>query len=202
MLIDIKRIKNGKLPLLPLFLAGVVLGVMIMNLGKGMLLENTGLLDEYTLYHMKYMTVSGNVLFWYILGQRLKEAVFLTVMAVTGLGLAAVCGMCGWYGMAVGMFLSASVLRYGIKGILLALTGLFPQYLLYIPAVVLLLVSCEKMCRRLHFRGSGNMTGGPGRRNLSGLWLRFPAAILLMVLGCILEAYVNPHFLFILLKRF
>ena len=41
-----------------------------MNMGKSILLEKTGPLDEYTLYHMKYMTINSNALFYYVLRQR------------------------------------------------------------------------------------------------------------------------------------
>ena len=48
---------SGRLKLLPVFCAGLLAGIVIMNLGKSILLENTGLFDEDTLYHIKYMTV-------------------------------------------------------------------------------------------------------------------------------------------------
>lgn len=58
-----KRIWFGGKNLLPVFCAGLVAGIFIMNMGKSILLEDTGLFDEYTLYRMKYMTVDSGALF-------------------------------------------------------------------------------------------------------------------------------------------
>ena len=52
-----KQIPSGGKKLVPVFCAGILAGFFIMNLGKSILLENTGLFDEDTLYRMKYMTV-------------------------------------------------------------------------------------------------------------------------------------------------
>ena len=69
------RTKNGKIPLATIFVAGLFLGMLILNFGKSILLDNTGLLDEYTLYHMKYMTVDSSALFYYVLRNRLVRAI-------------------------------------------------------------------------------------------------------------------------------
>ena len=73
---------GNKLPLGSLFWIGVLAGIIVMNLAKSILLDGTGLLDEYTLYHMKYMTVDSGALFYYILWLRMKTAIILIVFAV------------------------------------------------------------------------------------------------------------------------
>lgn len=196
-----KRLHTGKLPLLPIFLAGLVLGIIIMNLGKSLLLEDTGLMDEYTLYHMKYMTVDGNALFFYCLRERLKNVAFLAVMATTYLGLAVISGMVLWYGAAAGMFLTAVVLRYGMKGILLAVTGVFPQYLFYVPAVIILMVWGEQLCRSIYFKNTQRLEEG-GYSRLSRRLLQLGLVIIVVIIGCVLESYVNPSLLAKLLKIF
>ncbi|MDE6168935.1 MAG: stage II sporulation protein M, partial [Acetatifactor sp.] len=125
---------SGRLKLLPVFCAGLLAGIVIMNLGKSILLENTGLFDEDTLYHMKYMTVDGSALFSYVFRKRIMTVLILAMLATTYLGLAVCVGTAFWYGMSAGGYLTALALRYGLKGILLALAGVFPQYLLYVPA--------------------------------------------------------------------
>ena len=54
-----KRIGMTKVPVLAVFCIGVVAGILVMYMGKSVLLKDTGLFDEDTLYHMKYMTVDG-----------------------------------------------------------------------------------------------------------------------------------------------
>ena len=45
----------GKLPLHFLFLTGFVVGLFAVYFGRGILLNRAGMLDEDTLYRMKYM---------------------------------------------------------------------------------------------------------------------------------------------------
>ena len=59
----------GKLPLRFLFVIGFAVGFLIVYWGKGTFLKNMGMLDEDTLYHMKYMAVDNKVLFWYVLSK-------------------------------------------------------------------------------------------------------------------------------------
>ena len=145
-------IKGTKLPVLPIFFAGVVAGVLVMNIGKSILLENTGLFDEYTLYNMKYMTVDSNALFSYVFRERILKFLAIAVLSTTYLGLAVCVGAVAWYGMSAGAFLSALVIRYGIKGGFLALVAMFPHYLIYIPAFLALLGWCENLYRGIYNR--------------------------------------------------
>ena len=143
-----RRIGTGRIPVLQLFAVGILAGILVMNIGESVLLENTGLFDEDVLYHMKYMTVDCNALFCYVLRKRLLTLLALAVLSTTYLGLAVCVGTVLWYGTATGGLMAAVVLRYGIKGILLAAACLFPQYILYFPAIFAFLgwgeiFSCE-----------------------------------------------------------
>lgn len=192
---------KGRLPLGPIFLAGVLAGMLMMNLGKSILLENTGLLDEYTLYHMKYMTVDSSALFYYVLCLRMKTAITLAILATTYLGLVVCAGATFWYGLSAGAFLSAAVIRYGLKGILFACVGILPQYIVYVPAFVILLMWCETLNRSIYFRNS-SVTEGNG----TVPWFKRVAQLLLilgvLLLGCLLESFANPGLLEKFLKIF
>ena len=77
-------------------------------------------------------------------------------------------------GISAGILISAAVLNLGIKGSLLCLVGLFPQFLLYIPAYVVLLWYCYT---------------APQTR-----WNRQKTIFvsLAMSVGILLEIYINP----------
>ena len=192
---------KGKLPFGPIFLAGMLTGILMMNLGKSTLLENTGLLDEYTLYHMKYMTVDSSALFYYVLRLRMKTAIMLAVLATTYLGLFVCVGATFWYGLSAGAFLSAAVVRYGLKGILFACVGILPQYLVYVPAFVVLLLWCEALNRSIYFRNSITTEASSGIP-----WLKRMAQLAMimgiLILGCLLESFANPGLLEKFLKIF
>lgn len=181
------HVKSGKLPLLTIFTVGVFAGMVIMNLGKSILLENTGLLDEYTLYQMKYMTVDNSALFCYIIGARVKPLLILAVLSTTYLGIAVCGGVTFWYGICGGAFLAVSVLRYGVKGILLVIVGLFPHYLIYVPAMIVLLLWCQRLNRKIYFE----------KTELSVLHslIQLLGILLVFLVGCVLESFLNPYFL-------
>lgn len=196
-----RGLKQGQRKFLMIFCMGLLAGILVMNIGKGILLEDTGLFDEYTLYHMKYMTVDGNALFCYIFRRRIGMLLGLAVISTTYLGLAACMGAALWCGMSAGVFLAALAIRYGIKGILLAFVCLLPQYLLYAPAALAMLFWCEGIFRGIYIRAGGEFGGGDkGYLLKKAGWL---AAICLVVtIGCWLEGYVNPYLLMGFLKIF
>lgn len=181
------------------FGAGLLLGIILINIGKSILLGETGLFDEYTLYHMKYMTVDSNALFCYVLRKRLGRILILVVLSTTYLGLVACMGAAFWYGMSAGAFLASLSLRYGVKGILLALSGMFPHYLLYVPAMLFLLGWCEELFRGIYVRGEFRaMDKGLLLKRAGGLL----AILAVFAAGCILEGYLNPYLLLGFLKIF
>lgn len=195
-----RQIQTGGKNLLPVFCAGMLAGIFILNIGKSTFVDSTGLFDEYILSGMKYMTVDGSALFYYVLRKRLLLLLIMAVLATTYLGYAVCIGAAAWCGMATGTYLSALALRYGIKGLVLAAVGVFPQYLLYVPAVVLMLGWCESLYRAIYSRGAGVDTADKvfwmkklGRLGVIGT---------IAALGCLLEGYVNPRLLIGYLKIF
>lgn len=167
-------------------------------MGERILLEKTGLFDEEVLYHMKYMTVDCNVLFCYVLRKRLLTVMILAVLSTTYLGLAVCVGTALWYGAAAGGLLAVMVLRYGMKGILLAAASLFPHYLIYFPAIFTLLAWGESVYANIYHR-----TGMEAEKNILVKKMGQLAAIIGMtVAGCALEGYVNPEVFLSLLRIF
>ena len=185
----------GKLPLRFLFLIGFGIGLFAAYFGRGIWFQTTGILDEDTLYRMKYMTVDSGVLFAYVLCKRCRNFFVLIIMATTYLGLVFCGGITVKYGFSIGFFISTAIYRYGIKGLLLGIVGAFPQYLCYVPAILLLIRWCEELHRSIYFYH--NLTG-QGKKSLPGRLGKLALILMVLVLGCILECFVNP----VLLKGF
>ncbi len=195
------RLREGKIPYLTIFTIGVFAGMLFMNFGKSILLEDTGLLDEYTLYHMKYMTVDSSALFYYVLRKRLGSVLLLAVLSTTYLGLAVCCGMTLWYGICAGAFLATAVIRYGIRGILLVVAGIFPQYVIYIPAMIILFLWCQSIYRTIYLEGTGGWSGA-NSFFLPKRILQLSGILLVFIIGCVMEGFVNPAVLKGILKIF
>lgn len=195
-----KRIPTGSRRLLPVFCIGIIGGILIMNLGKSIFLKETGLFDESVLYRMKYMSLDGNAFFYYVLRKRMLALILAAILATTYLGYVLCMGTAAWCGMSVGVYLSALFIRYGIKGLALALVGIFPQYLLFVPAVLMLLGWCEGLYRAIYSR-SGVMEAEGRSFVIKKLgWLGAIAGI--VIAGCFLESYVNPALLIGYMKIF
>lgn len=189
------------IPLLFLFLAGFVAGVFLMNVGKKTLLENTGFLDEYSLYQMKYMSVESNAFFVYVLKKRLGTMGIILLLSSTYLGLAVLYCYAAWLGASLGMLLSAAIIRYGIKGILLVLTAAFPHYILYVPAWIMMFCGARELYR------SGGLAGRGGNGRDKMQEIRKKAGVFLAIGGIALagawmESYINPGLVTGLLKIF
>lgn len=187
---------------------GFLLGLFLMNIGKKALLENTDLLSEYTLYEMKYTVIDGNAFFWYVLQKRVGMVLILALLSTTWLGMAATWACAAWLGACGGMLVMAALIRYGIKGILLILVGLFPQGIIYFPVIILLLHWSYEFCITLYFpyRLSTNSIS-IGEDSAKGVLIRKKVLQLLILLGvviigCFLESYVNPKLVISLLKIF
>lgn len=201
MLIRREKIRESRFPIALFFSAGLFVGMLIMNFGKSFLLENTGLLDEYTLYHMKYMTVDNSALFYYVLRGRLGRVLVLAILSTTYLGMLMCIGTVCWYGMCAGAFLAAAVIRYGLKGILLVFAGIFPQYLVYIPAMITLLHWCRNVYRMIYIDRTFG-TEAEKNRCLPRYMLQLVGILIVMIVGAALESFLNPYFMFGLLKIF
>lgn len=196
-----KKIRLSEL----LFAAGVFLGFMLMYAGRGVLLENTGLLSEQALREMKNTTVTGDGLFWYVLQRRVGLVLLVGLLSTTWLGLAAAFCCTTWLGTALGMLLMAAMLRYGIKGILLVLVGMLPQAVLYIPAIVWLLKWSREFCMTLYYpdrlpREAGAVSQRAGL--LKKRAVQYAVILGGVITGCLLEGYVNPKLVTAFLKIF
>ena len=144
------------------------------------------------------MTVDCNELFYYVLRKRLMTVLALAVLSTTYLGLAVCVGTALWYGTAAGGLLAVMVMRYGLKGILLAAASLFPHYLIYFPAIFMLLAWGEGVYGSIYHRVQMEPEKNLLLKNMGQL-----AVITGMtVAGCALEGYVNPAVFMSLLKIF
>ena len=187
--------RSGEGKYLTFFVVGLFAGFFILNIGKSILLDGTGLFDEYTLYQMKYMTVDSSALFCYVFRRRIIWVLGVALAATTYLGPAACVGSTLWYGMSAGVFLASLAVRYGLKGIMLAVLCVFPQYLLYIPAALALFAWCEGIFRGTRFQEGDRSTVMRKAGQLAGVCLVVTA-------GCLLEGYLNPYLLLGYLKIF
>lgn len=199
--------KNGKNSVYVLwfylFLGSFLLGVVAMNLGNDIFLSDSGIFSTASMNRLKYIEIDSGSFFKYVLKHRMGEGVILIILSSTGIGLASLYACIVWQGMLAGMTITAATIRFGMKGLLLILGGIFPHQLLLIPAQIMLLGWCYENCSK------GRLSEkyiAPYYNNRKQKFLRQGIILLwigmVILIGCILESYVNPILVSDLIKIF
>lgn len=182
-----KERSEQKKKLLIIFVTGFVLGVFYIVLLRRS--ENSNMLmSNYFFSKYQYMDYSETELFWYVLKNRFSGLLFLWFMGITVFGSMAVLFYCLWIGFALGLILSMAVVRLGMAGMLLCIISMIPQYLVYIPAYSYGMV---RVCER-----------GQSKRNMGSNLITWLVMGSMILLGVILESYINPLLLKSFIKNF
>ncbi len=141
-------------------LLSFVAGIFAANLMGREAVSNAGVLNDYFIEKFQYTKVNGQNLFFYIMGERVPLLLLLLFLIFTVLGILGGILLLGWQGFSVGFMLSTGIAKYGGKGILLVLGGLFPHYFFYLP--VYIGYCCVAVVLRQRLRGEGGVM--PDRR--------------------------------------
>lgn len=178
------------------FLGGVILGILLMNLGSEYLVTEEGVFSVSEINRLKYLEINGGNFFSYVLKKRLKDMIVLILLSTTILGNTIIYGSLIWHGMLAGMAMTAALIRFGIKGMLFIVVSIFPHQFLLFPAMIMLLVWCGNSCQKqLYLREKKRGQYAHRIISLAGIGL-------IVFVGCILESYVNPILVSDILKIF
>lgn len=186
-----------------LFTIGLFLGILIVNVGYDTWIGKSSLLGADMITRLKNSVPDGNGLFVYVLKHRLFTVCMLGLLATTMIGLPAVCGYICYMGLSAGCLLSVAVIRYGIRGLLLMAAGIFPQGIVLIPGYAALFIWAVGVNRMLYFHGVNREYHiGYGRQTYLRKGLQMAGIVIVVMIGCLLESYVNPQILQFVLKVF
>lgn len=186
-----------------LFTIGLFLGILIVNIGYDTWIGEGSLLGTDMISRLKNSIPDGNGLFGYVLKHRLFTVCLLGLLATTMIGLPVVCGYVCYMGLSAGCLLSVAVIRYGIRGLFLMAAGIFPQALLLIPGYAALFLWAIDINRMLYVRGDAQgYYGGYGKRRYLKKGMQMVGILAVVLIGCLLESYMNPQILQYVLKIF
>ena len=186
-----------------LFTIGLFLGILIVNLGYDAWIKDGSLLGTDMIARLKNSVPDGRGLFGYVIKHRLFAVCMLGLLSTTIIGLPVVCGYICYIGLAAGCLLSVAVIRYGIRGLLLMAAGILPQGIFLIPAYIALFVWAVSVNRMLYSKNPYKEHYMRYSRQIyvqKGLQIAGIAAV--VIIGCLLESYVNPKMLHFILKIF
>lgn len=172
--------------MLRLFVTGFLLGILIPNAIWKMEWRQKTLASVYLLGTFAGKSIDGQEYFLYVL--KMRGSAFLVAalcgISVFGVPLAVLGTVL--QGMEIGLFLTMSILQFGLAGGAIGAGLLLPQYLLYIPAVCYLL-SIVYMQSMEIWRNRGLIP-----RKVSGYLVQVLLAGAVCFVGILLEAYCNP----------
>ncbi|MCX4323722.1 MAG: stage II sporulation protein M [Lachnospiraceae bacterium] len=195
-------IKNGY-HMAYLFMIGLFMGILFVNLGHDTWITNGSLLGTEMMNRLKSSRPAGEGLVGYILRYRLFTGCLLCLISTTLIGMPFLCAYICYMGLSAGCLLSVAVIRYGIRGLLFIAAVLFPQALLLVPAYIFLFFWAADVNRTLYARG--NQLEGYERYS-SRFYLKKGMQVVgimaVVIMGCLLESYVNPNIVQFVLKIF
>lgn len=185
-----------------IFIASFAAGFFVMNAKQETLLYESEFLGEYTLMCMKYAQPENREYFWYLLQRRAGGCILLAFLSTTYLGIAGIGTYIVWCGFSLGMFLSGAWLRYGGKGILLFFGSMFPHCILLVPVEIFFLCWCYNICRTLYYPSRcGETFCGNKKQFIFRKILQFLIILIVVIIICLLERYINPYIITKILKN-
>lgn len=198
-----KHINKNGYYLLYLFMMGLFLGILFVNIKHDIWIKEDGLLNAAMIKQLQCSEPDGGYLLTYILKHRVPVILIVSMLASTVIGLPIVCAYVCYLGVSAGCMLSIAVIRYGIRGLLFMAASIFPQSLLLIPAYLLLFIWSLDCNRSLY----GKVDGLEGRYFLGRQFIlhkavRLLGILALVVMGCVVESYVNSQIIRLALKMF
>jgi stage II sporulation protein M len=176
-----------------LLIIGMFFGIVFANIfqksyDKQMLNYQNSLFSEITAGNIDY---SG--LFGYILTKNFGEFAIFWLLSITILGVPYMAFKITSFGFFTGFFVSAITMQFGLKGILLVLSYVFPHGLVYLPVAVMSLYKGYELCNSIYHDKRNYISG------ISSL-IRAKLAIILilavaLIAGSFLEAYAGAFLL-------
>ncbi|MFI3200128.1 MAG: hypothetical protein R3Y54_01200 [Eubacteriales bacterium] len=177
-----------------LFLFGFMVGVLFLHfMDVDNKIQNTLVNDE-ILQRLGQIQLNLHKFFWYVFRERIFFLVGLTIVATTVVGGIVCKGFLVWYGVTLGMMMASLTIEYGVKGILLYILYGFPQVLCYIPIMMYFTQWCGELHRIVYRK--------EGVRNKQLFLVKMVILLVAVLITMLLECYLNPFFVKLLIGFF
>ncbi|MCI8946119.1 MAG: stage II sporulation protein M [Lachnospiraceae bacterium] len=184
------------------FFAGLVAGAALVYMNAGIFITDMGFLSRMSLERFKRVELNENAFFFYALSKRMGPLWLAAMLSTTFAGIVTTYLFVMWLGVCMGVVASVSIMRYGIKGILLLAGSMVPHYLCYIPAFFMLADLCFRICTKLYYPVRDFTETYEEKTKNFGILGNFLMVHAVVIIGVVLESYVNPNVMSELLKIF
>lgn len=136
------KIFHTRKHLLAFFMPGFLFGVIYVNLIAKNYIAEPGIFSDYFLSQYQTVKVTAEEYIWYLIRLRVVPFLVLLGLSFTRARKIAAVLFLVWTGISGGILISTAVISMGIKGSLLCIIGVFPQFVFYIPAYLILIWYC------------------------------------------------------------
>jgi stage II sporulation protein M len=174
-----------------LFLLSLVLGCVFAKLTQNLLSVGIDSLSSRYFNTIKNMDIQYKDLFQYIVISLLKSFLLIWIMSLTILGLPYIIWAITSKAFQFGYLTTALAISYGGKGVLLSISYLFPQGLLYLPVAFLCVKYCYQLTMEMNY---GQAT--PSLHNVVMLKKYFRLMAILagaLLVGAIMETFIGTY---------
>ena len=192
---NIRKYKKTYFPAVWIYSGSFLLGILITNIIWKTAWNQKAAASIYLLSIFAGKDLEDQKYFIQVLKMRASIFILAALCGITVFGVViAMVGLLG-SGLLLGMVLTMSVLEFGIPGCAVGIGLVFPQYIFYIPCMLLLFTEIYRQSLETwknQGRMSADITGYTGRILLCGLGYS---------LGILLEIYCNPKVMEFLMKN-
>lgn len=192
---NIRKYKKTYFPAVWIYSGSFLLGILIPNIIWKTAWNQKAAASIYLLSIFAGKDLEDQKYFIQVLKMRASLFILAALCGITVFGVViAIVGLLG-SGLLLGMVLTMSVLEFGIPGCAVGIGLVFPQYIFYIPCMLLLFTEIYRQSLETwknQGRMSADITGYTGRILLCGLGYS---------LGILLEIYCNPKVMEFLMKN-
>lgn len=192
---SIRKYKKTYFPAVWIYSGSFLLGILIPNIIWKTAWNQKAAASIYLLSIFAGKDLEDQKYFIQVLKMRASIFILAALCGITVFGVViAIAGLLG-SGLLLGMVLTMSVLEFGIPGCAVGIGLVFPQYIFYIPCMLLLFTEIYRQSLETwknQGRMSADITGYTGRILLCGLGYS---------LGILLEIYCNPKVMEFLMKN-
>lgn len=192
---NIRKYKKTYFPAVWIYSGSFLLGILIPNIIWKTAWNQKAAASIYLLSIFAGKDLEDQKYFIQVLKMRASIFILAALCGITVFGVViAIAGLLG-SGLLLGMVLTMSVLEFGIPGCAVGIGLIFPQYIFYIPCMLLLFTEIYRQSLETwknQGRMSADITGYTGRILLCGLGYS---------LGILLEIYCNPKVMEFLMKN-
>lgn len=192
---NIRKYKKTYFPAVWIYSGSFLLGILIPNIIWKTAWNQKAAASIYLLSIFAGKDLEDQKYFIQVLKMRASIFILAALCGITVFGVViAIVGLLG-SGLLLGMVLTMSVLEFGLPGCAVGIGLVFPQYIFYIPCMLLLFTEIYRQSLETwknQGRMSADITGYIGRILLCGLGYS---------LGILLEIYCNPKVMEFLMKN-